>query len=189
MFQSYKSCRRLKASSRCIDASSDEWQIPLYSSTTHLIMTIWAIIHISRFEFIDLHTNYYVEWCFHAHKSCGRLKSSFAPNISRGVLGRGTSTPKFVCRGTSATIFWNGCDSFRNRLFSTYNKLLHIGEYFRSLPGILDMLACQVLIVSRFHIQICMGNAQERATYIIPMQQSQNLSLCTWIICTSSFQS
>jgi len=43
-----------------IKALSTDSKIPIHGDATHSIMTLWAIMHSLRFEFIDLHANLYV---------------------------------------------------------------------------------------------------------------------------------
>src|SRR2546429_8744599 len=52
------------------------------------VMALWAITHISRFGFIDFHTNLYVEQCFCAHELCSRSKK-FGSLSRKIILGLG----------------------------------------------------------------------------------------------------
>src|SRR4051794_23935651 len=79
----------------------------------------------------------------------------------RGVLGRGTSAPKFLCKGTSVTTFSNRCGvAFRNRLISTYNIGYLNSHIYESIlgrcPGFFDVSLLSRCQGTRFRIQICM---------------------------------
>ena len=70
-----------------------------YSSATRSIMALRTNIHILQFEFIDFHSNLYVEQCFRAYKPCSKSKSLFCPRghqFLASTQGSGRQTSFYI---------------------------------------------------------------------------------------------